>query len=73
MESELKEVLQIPSEVRLSQAGDDVKLFYRFYPRTQVGGKWLCVVVKYSSVDAFVITAYLSDRLKAGETIWPKK
>jgi hypothetical protein len=73
MQGELKEVLQIPDEVRLSQADDDVRLFYRFYPHTRVGGKWLCVVVKYSSVDAFVITAYLTGRLKAGETIWPKK
>jgi hypothetical protein len=73
MEGELKVVLQVPSVVRLSQVDDDVKLFYKFYPRTQVGGKWLCIVVKYSSVDAFITTAYLTDRLKAGETIWPKK
>ena len=40
MEDELKTVLQVPSEVWLSQVDDDVKLFYKFYPRTQVGGKW---------------------------------
>jgi hypothetical protein len=48
-----------------------VWLFYEFYARTLVGGKWLCVVVKYASDDAFMITAYLTDQLKAGETIWP--
>jgi hypothetical protein len=38
-----------------------------------VGGKWLCVVVKYLPDDAFVITAYLTETMKAGETLWPKK
>jgi hypothetical protein len=35
MEAELKVVLQVPSVVRLSQVDDDVKLFYKFCPRTQ--------------------------------------
>jgi hypothetical protein len=40
--------------------------------QTQVGGKWLCVVVKYLPDDAFVITAYFTDKVKAGEILWPK-
>jgi hypothetical protein len=36
-----------------------------------VGGKWLCVVVKYEENDAFVVTAYLTDKPKAGEDLWP--
>jgi hypothetical protein len=43
------------------------------YVQTRVGGKWLCVVVKYLPDDAFVITAYLTETIKAGETLWPKK
>ncbi|MFZ4677003.1 MAG: hypothetical protein ACOYM4_15155, partial [Nodosilinea sp.] len=31
---------------------------------TIAGDKWLCVVVKYLDNDAFVITAYLTDKLK---------
>ena len=50
-----------------------MKLFYEFYARTRVSGKWLCVVVKYLPDDAFVITAYLTDTMKAGETLWPTK
>jgi hypothetical protein len=73
MEDELARVLQSPSEVRLSRSDDNVKLFYEFYTQTQVGGKWLCVVVKYRRGNAFVITAYLTDTVKAGETVWPKK
>jgi len=44
-----------------------------FYARTRVGGKWLCVVVKYHPNDAFVVTAYLTDQRKDGEIIWPKR
>ena len=73
MENEIERVLQTPSEVRLSRSDDNVKLFYEFYTQTQVGGKWLCVVVKYGPGDAFVITAYLTDTVKAGEIVWPKR
>ncbi len=48
-------------------------LFYQSYAQTMVGGKWLCVVVKYAENDAFVVTAYLTDKPKAGEDLWPKK
>jgi hypothetical protein len=48
-------------------------LFYEFYVKTRVGGKWFCVVVKYPADDAFVVTAYLTDQLKPGESLWPKK
>jgi len=73
MEAEIEHVLQSPTEVRVSLSDDNVRLFYHFYAQTRVGGKWLCVLVKYLSDDAFVITAYLTDALKAGETVWPKK
>jgi hypothetical protein len=73
MGDEIERVLQTPSEVRVSRADDNVKLFYEFYTQTRVGGKWLCVVVKYLPGDAFVVTAYLTDTLKAGETVWPKR
>jgi hypothetical protein len=73
MEDEIERVLQMPSEVRVSRSDDNVKLFYEFYTQSRVGGKWLCVVVKYLLGDAFVVTAYLTDSLKAGETLWPKR
>ena len=73
MESEIECVLRSPTEVRVSLSDDAVRLFYEFYAETTVGGKWLCVVVKYLADDAFVITSYLTDTLKAGETVWPKK
>jgi hypothetical protein len=73
VEDEIARVLQTPSEVRVSRSDDHVKLFYEYYAQTRVGGKWLCVVVKYSPDDAFVVTAYLTDTVKPGETVWPKR
>ncbi|SRR5712692_6853007 len=73
MEAEIERVLQAPAEVRISRSDESVKLFYAFYARTRVGGKWLCLVVKYLPDDAFVTTAYLTDTVKGGETVWPKK
>jgi hypothetical protein len=59
--------------VLCSQTDDAVRLFYEFYAQTIVGGKWLCVVVKYLGDDAFVVTAYLTDKPKTGENLRPRK
>jgi hypothetical protein len=73
MEDEIERLLQSPTEVRRSRSDDNVMLFYEFYTRTRVGGKWLCGVVKYLPNDAFVVTAYLTNTIKPGEVVWPKK
>jgi len=73
MDNDIARVLRQPQLVRRSRADEVVKLFYEFYAQTIVGGKWLCVVVKYAETDAFVVTAYLTDKPKAGEDLWPKK
>lgn len=73
MAAEIGRVLLQPQLVRRSRADETVRLFYEFYAQTIVGGKWLCVVVKYAENDAFVVTAYLTDKPKAGEDLWPTK
>ena len=73
MGAEIERVLREPQFVRRSVSDATVKLFYEFYAQTIVGGKWLCVVVKYAQDDAFVVTAYLTDNPKAGEDLWPTK
>ena len=55
MEQEIERVLESPGEVRVSQSDDTVQLFYEFYAQTRVGGKWLCVVVKYPPNDGFMV------------------
>lgn len=49
------------------------RLYYRFYVGTRVGDKYLCVVVKVTGEDAFVLTAYLTDRVKRGVQTWPRE
>ena len=39
---------------------------------TAMGDKYLCVVVKMSQGDAFVLTAYLTDSVKRGWRLWPE-
>jgi hypothetical protein len=73
MESALAETLRHPTFVIGSRTDPSAEMAYRFYTRTTVGDKWLCVVVKYEVNDAFVLTAYLTDKPKKGEQIWPTK
>ena len=73
MATAVERVLRQPQLVRRSRSDLEVRLFYEFYAQTIVGGKWLCVVVKYGENDAFVVTAYLTDKPKAGEDLWPTK
>jgi hypothetical protein len=73
MRQPIEETLKWPEAVVQSAADPGARLYYRFYHRTVVGGKHLCVVVKLLEADAFVVTAYLTDRVKKGEMIWPRE
>ena len=69
----IKETIVSPQRVIQSLSDSEAHLYYRFYVGTRVGDKYLCVVVKIQDEDAFVLTAYLTDMIKKGESIWPKK
>ncbi|MEO7300170.1 MAG: PBECR2 nuclease fold domain-containing protein [Verrucomicrobiota bacterium] len=71
MENALEQTLRDPQKVIQSKSDESAALNYRYYFGTKVGDKWLCVVVKYSDGDAFVLTAYLTDKPKKGEQLWP--
>jgi hypothetical protein len=73
MEKAIEETLLLPQRVVESFSDPQARLYYRFYFGTLVGDKYVCVIVKLSEDDAFVLTAYLTDRIKRGVTIWPKK
>jgi hypothetical protein len=73
LEAALAETLASPTLVVQSQSESSVELSYRFFLGTRVGDKWLCVVVKYAVDDAFILTAYLTDKPKRGEQLWPIK
>jgi molybdopterin synthase catalytic subunit len=73
LERNIEETLAQPQSVVESFADPSARLYYRFYLGTKVGDKYLCVVVKISGADAFVLTAYLTDRIKRGVPIWPTR
>ncbi|MHC4444038.1 MAG: hypothetical protein ACYTF1_13085 [Planctomycetota bacterium] len=73
LEQAIEETLAHPEYVVQSLSDDQAKLHYRFYLGTRVGNKFLCVVVKVGPVDAFVLTAYLTDKPKKGTMLWSKK
>ncbi len=73
MEVALEETLRQPHLVIRSGADAAANLNYRYYYGTMVGDKWLCAVVKYGEEDAFVLTAYLTDKPKKGEQLWPSR
>ena len=71
-EAKIGETLLEPEVVIQSQTDYTVRLFHRFYRRLRIGDKYLCVVVKYTRDDVFIITAYFTDKVKRGEVLWEK-
>lgn len=61
------DALMQPDAIIVSASGD--RLYYRYYRGTEVGDKFICVVVK--SIEEFVVTAYMTDRQKKGVRVWP--
>jgi hypothetical protein len=73
LELAIGETLRAPMSVIQSPSDDEARLYYRFYEGTLVGDKHLCVVVKISPQDAFVLTAYLTNKIKRGKQLWPTR
>ncbi len=64
-EREVERALANPTQVRRSRKDPEVYLFY--------GGaapRWTCAVTRRSGNDGFLITAYPTDAIKAGEIVW---
>ena len=72
LEGAIEETLLHPEHVVESFSDPQARPYYRCYLGTLVGDKFLCVVVKVAADDAFVLTAYLTDRVKKGVLLWPK-
>jgi len=68
----IAETLSDPDKVVRSRTDETVELFYRYYPSTPVTSKFMCTVVKVLPDDNFIITAYYTDTIKRGETLWEK-
>ena len=71
MLSTIGETLLAPEEIRRSiEDPETVRLYYKWYPGTGIGDKWIRVVVKFLPDDTFVITSFASSEIQAGELIW---
>ena len=73
LERTISLTLRAPEAVVQSRSDPEVRLHYRICRGTRVGDKLLCVVVKITALNAFVVTAYLTDRIKRGIHLWPRR
>src|SRR5437762_896624 len=69
----IAETVRKPEQIVESRIDQAVELYYRLYTSTPVTMKYLCVVVKDSATDGFVLTAYFTDTVKKGRIVWQKK
>jgi hypothetical protein len=65
-ENEVRDTLENPGEIRRSKSDPELYLFYK----SERIGRWVCAVTKRLDGDGFLITAYPTDAVKEGETIW---
>jgi len=62
----VKAALQFPDEIRQSKTDKDVFLYYKQFDRLY------CVVVKHIGMEGFLITAYPTDKVQEGGSIWTR-
>ncbi len=65
------ETLAAPDVVIATMKDETIHAYHRLYERTPVTRKFMVVVVKKETTDAFVVTAYYAGRLKKGKIVWP--
>ena len=63
--SKIKIVLEKPDEIRVSKQDDLVLLFYRHFDKI-LSGKYVVVVIKINARN-FIVTAHITDKIKAGK------
>ena len=68
----INDTLLEPDFIIESHLDESVRLFVRNYVTRQFGEKHLCVVVKYSDRDSFIITSYIARDLPKGEILWQR-
>lgn len=69
--NKLTQILKSSDAIQRSKIDKNVLLFYKYYARIK-SGKYMCVAVKTNERN-FVLTAYLTDKIKAGESYEKKE
>ena len=65
LEEYIIETLQRPEYIRKSKEDENVFLYYASYK-----SYYICVVTRHLNGDGFIVTAYLTDKVKKGETVY---
>ena len=68
LETEIQQALASPNEIRRSSRDPNVLLFYLVLKERH----WVVAVARRLNGDGFLITAYQTDAIKEGETLWHK-
>jgi hypothetical protein len=68
LEAEVRQALASPDEIRRSSRDPNLLLFYLTLKEKQ----WVVAVARRLNGDGFLITAYQTDAIKEGETLWHK-
>jgi hypothetical protein len=68
LEAEVRQALHSPDEIRHSSRDPNLLLFYL----TLKEKRWVVAVARRLNGDGFLITAYQTDAIKEGETLWHK-
>lgn len=66
----IRETIKTPEVVIATDADKTVQVYHRYYETTPVTSKFLLVVVKLLTDDAFVLTAFFSRREKKSVLVW---
>lgn len=61
-EKEARETLRSPDIIRVSNSDEKVFLYYKKYFKN-----YLCVVVKHENGRGFIITVYITNKIKEGK------
>lgn len=67
-----RNIIASPDIIKESNHDNSVWLYYRFYAITPVTEKYILVAAKLLNSNGFIITAFYTDRIKKGATIWEK-
>ncbi len=66
-EKEVQKTLKSPDIIRVSNSDKNIFLYYKKYCKN-----YLCVVVRHENGDGFIITVYITNKIKEGKQVWKK-
>ena len=66
-EKEVQEALINPVQIRRSKVDQNTYMYYK-----NIEDNFLCVVVRHLNGDGYIITAYITGKIKEGEFVWKK-